>query len=125
MNDAKRIDEVKENSKYIGKKVNVVIDRQLGTKHPKHGFEYPVNYGYIPDTMSADGEELDVYVLGVDEPIETFSGTVIAMIRRFDDNEDKFIVTDNKEFNDDEIREMTNFQEQWFKSEIIRKPIID
>ena len=32
---------------YLGKKVNVIIDRKLGSKHPKHNFIYPVNYGYI------------------------------------------------------------------------------
>lgn len=40
------------------------MDRPLGTKHPKHGWEYPVNYGYIPGTVSGDGEELDAYILG-------------------------------------------------------------
>ena len=47
---------------YLKKEVVVKTDRQLGTKHPKHGFIYPVNYGYIPNTISGDGEELDVYV---------------------------------------------------------------
>ena len=52
---------------FLGQKVNVVIDRPLGSKHPKHGFIYEVNYGYIPNTKSSDGEEQDVYVLGTDK----------------------------------------------------------
>ena len=48
-------------SNYLGQTVSVVMDRPLGSKHPKHGFIYPVNYGYIPNTISGDGEELDAY----------------------------------------------------------------
>jgi len=111
----------KDSSQFIGQTVEVKIDRPLGSKHPKWGFEYPVNYGYIPDTKAADGDELDAYVLGVEEPIETFLGKAIAMIHRLNDNDDKLIVTDGEEFDDDEIRDKTNFQEQWFESEIFRE----
>ena len=53
-----------ENTNYLGKEVVVKMDRPLGSKHPKHGFIYTVNYGFIPGTISGDGEELDAYVLG-------------------------------------------------------------
>lgn len=59
---------------YLGKNVSIVIDRKLGTKHPKHGFIYMVNYGYVPNTISGDGEELDAYLLGVFEPVDEFIG---------------------------------------------------
>lgn len=59
---------------YIGKKVRVTIDRKLGSKHPKWGFIYLNNYGYIPNTISGDGEELDAYILGIFEPVDTFEG---------------------------------------------------
>ena len=62
---------------YLGEIVEVKIDRVMGSKHPKHGFIYPVNYGYIPNTISGDGEELDAYVLGVFEAVENFKGKVI------------------------------------------------
>ena len=110
-----------ENYKYIGKIINVKIDRPLGSKHPKHGFEYEVNYGYIPDTISGDGEELDCYILGVEEPLEEFEGECIAIIHRTNDNDDKLIIVPiGKEISDKEIRELTNFQEKYFESEIIR-----
>ena len=41
-----------------------------------------VNYGYVPDTVSIDGEELDAYILGVDEPVESFTGECIAILQR-------------------------------------------
>ena len=106
---------------YLDKEVNVKIDRPLNSKHPKHGFKYELNYGYIPNTTSGDGEELDCYVLGVDEPITEFTGKCIAVIHRLNDDDDKLIVVpEGKEFTDEEIKKLTHFQEQYFESEIIR-----
>lgn len=106
---------------YLGKEVNIEIDRQLGTKHPKHGFIYMVNYGFIPNTVSGDGEELDAYLLGEFDPVEKSSGKVIAVIHRMNDNDDKLIVSkDGKEYSDDAIRALTEFQERFFESVIIR-----
>lgn len=110
-----------ENKNYIGKMLNVKIDRPLGSTHPKHGFIYPVNYGYIPNTISGDNEELDCYVLGVFEPLKEFTGKCIAIIHRINDNDDKLIIVpENRNFTDDEINVLTEFQEQFFKHIIIR-----
>ena len=79
---------------YLNKNVQVIMDRPLGSKHPKHGFEYLTNYGYIPGTISGDGEELDAYFLGVDKPLAKFQGTCIAIIHRTNDDDDKLIVVD-------------------------------
>lgn len=106
---------------FLGKTVSVKIDRPLGTKHPKHKYIYPINYGFVPDTKAPDGAELEVYVLGEDKPLKEFSGKCIAIIHRTDDDDDKLIVCrDDLEFTDEQIRELTHFQEQWFKSDIIR-----
>ena len=104
----------------IGKTVKVVVDRPLGTYHPKHkNIYYSVNYGYIPGVFAPDGEEQDAYILGVDVPVEEFSGKVIAVIHRIDDVEDKWIVApENMTFTKDEIIKQTDFQEKYFKSEI-------
>lgn len=110
-----------ESYNYIGKNVNVRIDRPCNSKHPKHGFIYPVNYGFVPNTISGDGEELDCYILGIDKPIESFEGKCIAVIHRTNDNDDKLIVVpEGENCTDEEIRKLTNFQEQYFESEIIR-----
>lgn len=101
---------------YIGKTVHVVMDRPLGSKHPKHGFVYPVNYGYVPNTVSGDGEELDAYVLGVDKPLQEFNGKCLAVVHRTNDDDDKLIVVpDDITLSDDEIEKAIAFQEQWFK----------
>ena len=107
---------------YLGKVVTVTMDRPLGSIHPKHGFFYPVNYGFIPNTISGDGEELDAYVLGEHKPLDTFAGVVVAIIHRTNDNDDKLIVmAEGKNYTDDQIYALTEFQEKWFESVIIRK----
>ena len=108
---------------FLNKIVDVVMDRPLGSRHsekyPNH--IYPVNYGYVPNTISGDGEELDCYILGVFEPLETFKGKCIAIIHRTNDNDDKLIVVPKgKNYSNEEIRALTEFQERFFESEIIR-----
>ena len=104
----------------LGKIVKVIVDRPLGTYHPKHkDIYYSVNYGYVEGIIVADGEEQDAYILGVNEPIKEFSGKVIAIIHRFDDIEEKLVVApEGISFTKDEIMQSVNFQEQFFKIEI-------
>lgn len=106
---------------FLGKTVTVVVDRPLGSKHPKHGFVYEVNYGYIPDTKSPDGEELDAYYLGVDKPIEKADGVCIAVIHRTDDDDDKLVVVHQGiDIDNEKIEKLVEFQEKWFKHQIFR-----
>lgn len=110
-----------KSKKYIGKQIEIKIDRKFGSTHPKHGFIYPVNYGFVPNTISGDGEELDCYLLGVFEPVSKYIGKCIAVIHRTNDNDDKLIIVpDGKEYSDDAINALTEFQEQYFEHIIIR-----
>lgn len=110
------------NKEYLEKELKIKIDRPFGSKHPKHGFIYPVNYGYVPGTISGDGEELDAYLLGIFEPVEEFEGQCIAIIHRTNDDDDKLvIVPKGKNYSDDAINALTEFQEQFFEHMIIRK----
>lgn len=104
----------------IGNKVKVKIDRPLGSCHPIHkNIIYPVNYGYIEGIIAPDGEEQDAYVLGVTVPVNEFEGTVVAIIHRLDDVEDKWVVApENMQFTADEIMKAVQFQEQYFITEI-------
>lgn len=108
-------------SDYLGKCVTVVIDRPIGYHHVTKGIhlDYTVNYGYLPDVPGGDGEEQDVYILGVSEPLETFTGPIIAVVRRADDNEDKFVAApEGMPFTAAEIAEKIRFVEQYFESSI-------
>ena len=109
------------NREYIGKVINVKIDRKMGSAHPKHGFIYPVNYGYVPGTISADGEELDCYVLGVFQPVEEYTGKCIAIVHRTNDDDDKLIIVpEDKEYTDEQINALVEFQERFFEHEMLR-----
>ena len=104
----------------IGNIVKVIVDRPLGSVHPEHNdLIYNVNYGYIPEVFALDGEEQDVYVLGVNEPVTEFVGMVIAIIHRLNDIEDKWVVApEGKSFTKGEIANLVAFQEKFFDIEI-------
>ena len=109
------------NKKYLGRLLDIEVDREFGSKHPKYGFIYSVNYGYVPNTISGDGEELDCYLLGVFEPVKTFKGKCIAIVHRTNDDDDKLIIVpENKEYSDDAINALVEFQEQYFEHIIVR-----
>ncbi|MCC7432973.1 inorganic diphosphatase [Candidatus Peregrinibacteria bacterium] len=109
-------------TKFLNKTVTVKMDRPMGTRHPRLPEIYYIqNYGYIPDTLAPDGSELDAYVLGVLEPLQKFTGKCIAVIHRTNDEDDKLIVVpEGKEFTDEQIIALTEFQERFYKSVIIR-----
>lgn len=98
-----------------------MIDRSLGSRHPQHGFLYLLNYGYLPEVIAPDGEELDAYVLGVFEPVEQFEGRCIAVVHRLDDDEDKLVVApEGRGYSDEQILALTEFQERFFQPVILR-----
>jgi inorganic pyrophosphatase len=99
----------------------VRIDRPLGSEHPRWGFLYPVNYGYVPQMIAPDGDALDVYVLGVEVPLTELAGRCIAIVHRLDDDDDKLIVVpEGLMLSDDEILAQIDFQERFFQSQILR-----
>lgn len=105
------------------KRVKVIVDRPIHSKHPKHkDLIYELNYGYVEGIIAPDGEEQDCYIMDVDMPIKEYEGNVIAIIKRQDDVEEKWIVS-NKDFSVKEIREKTHFQEQYFTINIIKTEV--
>ena len=106
--------------KMLGKIIKVIVDRPLGTYHPKYkNLFYPVNYGYVEGIIAADGDEQDAYILGVNKLIKEFTGKMIAVIHRFDDVEEKLVVVPtNASLTKEEIKSQVDFQEQFFKTEI-------
>lgn len=109
---------------FLGQSVVVTVDRALGSRHPRHDdIYYPVNYGFVPGTISPDGEELDVYILGVFVPVEIFTGVCIGVIHRTDDDDDKLIVVpEGKTYTRSQIRALTEFLERYFTSTHIMLP---
>ena len=106
---------------FLDKIVTVKMDRPMGSSHPKHGFIYPINYGFIPNTISGDGEELDAYVIGPTVPLKEFTGLCCAVIHRTNDDDDKLIVVPKgTNIDDATIEKITDFQEKYYKHVIIR-----
>ena len=105
----------------IGKIIEVTVDRPLGSVHPRYKeLRYPVNYGYVKGIIGGDGEEQDVYILGVDCPVSSFVGRVVAVIHRLNDTEDKWVVApEGISFAKDDIARLVEFQEKYFDIEII------
>ncbi len=107
----------------IGWHMKVTVDRPMGSVHPKHpDIVYPINYGYVKGVIAPDGEEQDVYLLGIDHPIEEYAGKIKAVIHRFDDIEEKWVIwPDGMDFTAEQIMEQTAFVEQYFNSVVITK----
>jgi len=106
---------------YLGKSVHLIIDRPIGYEHKKEDFilTYPVNYGYIPGILGGDGEELDVYLLGVNEPIKECTAKIIGVVYRKNDTEDKLVAApEGMRFHQGEIARQVYFQERYFETHI-------
>ncbi len=105
---------------FLGKEVEVIVDRPIGSRHPKYDFVYPVNYGYIKNVIAPDGENLDAYFLGTDQSLKSGSGKCIAIVHRLNDDDDKLVVVPSGvNMTKEEILEAVSFQEKWFEYEII------
>lgn len=106
---------------YLGKTVDIEIDRPIGYVHHKgeKTLVYPINYGYIPNVFGGDGEELDVFLLGVDTPVECFTGRIIGIVYRADDVEDKLVMAPiGMTFSATEIAQAVRFQERYYHTTI-------
>lgn len=110
-------------STFLGQELYLIIDRPAGSFHPTEGFKYPINYGYVPDTLAVDGEPIDAYYLGTKEPLDEATGLCIAIIERLDDVENKLVVAPPPSimtFDDQTIMRAVHFQESWFNIRLIR-----
>ena len=105
---------------FLGKTVTISIDRPMGSIHPKHrDLVYPINYGYIPNVIGGDGEEIDVYLLGVDTPVKEYTARIIGIVHRHNDVEDKLVAApEGMNFTAKEVTEAVRFQEQYYDSEV-------
>ena len=106
---------------YLGKTVHIGIDRPIGYVHKKekYSLEYKINYGYIPGVLGGDGEEMDVYLLGVDVPVEEYDARIIAIVHRENDVEDKLVgAPSGLSFTKEEIARSVEFQERYYETYI-------
>ncbi|MDF2686937.1 MAG: Inorganic pyrophosphatase [Clostridia bacterium] len=107
--------------KILGKVVTVTVDRPLGSKHPRYpDIVFPINYGYVKDIKAKDNELQDAYVIGTKKPINRFTGKIIAIIKRENDIDEKWVVAPiSKKFYKPQIMEYLNFQEKYSESDFV------
>jgi inorganic pyrophosphatase len=112
---------------FLGRRVLVRVDRPQGSRHPRHpDLAYPVNYGFVPGTLSGDGQPVDAYLLDVNEPVGEAAGVVVALIVRENDAEDKLVVAPDGAagpFTEAAVRAAVDFQERFFDAHIVLVPI--
>lgn len=105
--------------KYLGKNVKIVIDQPYGTYF--EGVKYELNYGFVPNTVAPDGEGLDAYYLSSKVPLKEAEGICIAIIHRFQDDDDKLIIAaEGENFSNEEIENAVKFRENLFEHSIIK-----
>ncbi|PGH41747.1 inorganic pyrophosphatase [Micromonospora sediminicola] len=107
---------------FLGRRVRVAVDRPLGSRHPRAGFRYELNYGYLPGVVAPDGDDLDAYLLGVEAPVSEAEGVCVAIVHRLYEDDDKLVVLvgDGDPPGDVRLRELVGFQEGDRPYEIIR-----
>ena len=106
---------------YLGQTVTIEIDRPIGYIHRKGDktLVYPINYGFIPGVLGGDGEELDVYLLGVEHPVESYTGQIIGIVYRADDVEDTLIMAPcGVDFTVEDMTAAVHFQEKYYHSHV-------
>ena len=107
---------------YLGQVVDIEIDRPVGYVHRKGDktLVYPINYGYIPDVLGGDGEDLDVFLLGVREPVKSYRGRIVGIVLRADDVEDKLIMApEGMTPTVAEMTEAVHFPERYYDSRVV------
>ncbi len=107
---------------HIGEKVTVVIDRPYGSFHPTlSDVVYPYNYGYIEQDLSKDELSFqDAYVIGVEEPLDKFTGYVIGIIYHKDDATSRWIVAPaGLSVDKDAIIQLLGIEEQFYETRFI------
>lgn len=103
----------------LGKTVTITVDRPLGSTHPDADAPYPVNVGYLPGFFDGSGEPQGVYLLGVERPVERYTGRVVGVLYRKNDARDFLIVAPVGNFiHQAIIMEKTWFRESRYETEL-------
>jgi len=66
----------------LGRYIHVRVTHPIHTANKQTGQQYPINYGVTEGTKRFDYAVEGAYILGVDKPVRSFDGRVIAVLRR-------------------------------------------
>ncbi len=105
---------------YLGKSVNVTVESPIGSLHPHYpDVQYPCNCGYVDEVLAETGEYQDAYVIGVNEPTDSFHGVVAAMVYRINDCHARWVITESKVYDRQEVIDTIGELEQYQETRII------
>lgn len=105
----------------LGKIVTVIVEHTIGENHPLYpDTQYFANYGYVEEVLKQTGEFQNAYIYGVDEPVDSFRGIVIAMIYRKGEDGSQWVVGRQGEtIHHSKIQKLVGFQEQFYDTKFI------
>ncbi len=110
-------------NEYLDKIVNVIIDKPIGSFNPIYKFIYPVNCGFVSDKINND-KKYECYVLGLFDRVDEYEGKCIAIIKEIDGDDKLVIVPKDKNYSNETIEALVEFQERFFEHEIIRSDVV-
>ena len=102
-----QVDNTKHN--YLNEKVDVVVNHKIGTV--SDNILYLTNYGYLKNDKN-----IKVHILGEFNSINTYTGKVIAIIRRGDED---ILVVSNTNYSKDAINALIEYKEKNKKYQLI------
>lgn len=106
---------------YLGKNVTVIVDRPYGSLDLRSDGEMTCNCGYVqqPVTME-DNDDIEARIVGIYEPRESFTGTVIGIIYHKEDSHMHLIVAPPAwTINRNEIITQIGMVEQYYHTRMI------
>ena len=74
----------------LGRYVRVKVTSPIHSENPQQGFTYGLNYGEINFVTARKRETLKAFIMGIDHPVKTFDGRVIATVEK--DGERYYVV---------------------------------
>ena len=98
-------------------RAEIVIDRPRGSAHPRYpDFIYPLDYGYLKNTASMDGEGIDVWVGSGEKTIDAIL-CIVDLTKR--DSEIKILIGCTEE--EKTLVYMTHNASPYMKGILIRR----
>ena len=95
----------------------IIIDRPRGTAHPKYpNFIYRVDYGYLRNTSSMDGDGIDVWVGSSKKDVDAVM-CIVDLLKR--DSEIKILIGCTEE--EKSIIYQTHNETEYMKGILIRR----
>lgn len=96
----------------LGKYIRVKVTKPIHSVNQQYGYEYLLNFGVVDSGKRFDKNIRGVYIMGINHPVRSFDGRVIASIRKEGEPGEFLIAAPRKtKFIDAQIRSAVSFAE--------------